>query len=100
MANNAGKIRLEATLQRHIMDYLQQHGAYVFKVVGSPMQQRGTPDLLVCYKGRFLGLEVKLRGEQLKGLQLFEQQRIQQAGGVALRVESLNDVIKALEGIK
>lgn len=88
---------LESTLQRRAISLLRQQGAYVFKVVGSPMQQRGTPDLLVCYKGRFIALEIKVPGAKLDKLQEYEMAKIREAGGAAARVESIEEVYEQLD---
>lgn len=87
----------ESILQRHITVYLREHGAYVFKVVGSPLQQRGTPDLLVCWRGQFIGLEIKLPGQAPTPMQAYELQKIQEAGGRSFVVTSLQDTIELLE---
>jgi len=82
----------ESALQRQIIAYLRGQGAYVFKVVGSPLQQRGTPDLLVCWQGKFIGLEIKaLRGETTL-LQDHEIHKIREAGGRGLVIHSVEDV--------
>ena len=44
---------------------------------------RGTPDLLICYRGRFVAWELKVGKNQATGLQAFNLERIQDAGGVA-----------------
>lgn len=93
---------LESALQRRIIAYLRAQGCYVFKVVGSPLQQRGTPDLLVCWQGRFLAIEIKAvrpdtgRAEKPTPLQLHEMAKVTAAGGRAVVVESLEQVIELL----
>ena len=82
----------ESALQRQIIAYLRGQGAYVFKVVGSPLQQRGTPDLLVCWQGKFIALEIKAPGEKATLLQDHEIHKIREAGGQGLVVQSIEDV--------
>lgn len=82
----------ESVLQRQVIAYLRERGAYVFKVVGSPYQQRGTPDLLVCWKGKFIGIELKVLGQDATPMQDHEIRRIIQAGGCGAVVKSLEDV--------
>ena len=82
----------ESALQRQIIRYLRERGAYVFKVVGSPLQQRGTPDLLVCWQGKFIALEIKVPGEKATLLQDHEIHKIREAGGRGLVVRSIEDV--------
>ena len=50
----------ESRLQRKIQDALKLEGYFVFKVHGSELMMGGLPDLIVCAKGLFIGLEVKL----------------------------------------
>lgn len=82
----------ESALQRQIIAYLREQGAYVFKVVGSPYQQRGTPDLLVCWHGRFIGIELKVPEQEATPMQNHEIYKIQKAGGRGAVVKSLGDV--------
>ena len=82
----------ESTLQCQIITYLRDRGAYVFKAVGSARQQVGTPDLLVCWHGRFIGLEIKIPGEATTPMQAHELQRIRAAGGLGAVVMSVGEV--------
>ena len=86
----------ESTLQRRIIATLREHGAYVFKAVGSPLQQRGTPDLLVCWQGHFIALELKQPGEKATPMQEHEMKKVQEAGGVAMVVVSVGEVLQCL----
>ena len=47
----------EAVLQTKIIKHLASKGAYTVKVITA--SKAGVPDLLVCYKGLFIGIEVK-----------------------------------------
>jgi Holliday junction resolvase len=87
---------MEANLQRHIAKILRDQGDYVFNVVGNPMQQRGTADLLVCHQGLFLAVEVKDKGGKESKLQQFERRKVDAAGGVAGVVWSMDDVASLL----
>lgn len=92
----------ESTIQRNIIQFLQKQGAAVFNVAGGPMQKKGTPDLLVCYKGHFLALEVKQPGQVCSKLQVRELDRVDNAQGVAAAVSSKEEVahlIKDLPGV-
>jgi len=56
-------VATEYTLVNKIKKAILEHypDAWVFKVVGSPQQESGVPDLLVCVRGRLVGIEVKYR---------------------------------------
>ena len=43
---------------------------FFWKESGGPYGTSGVPDIICCYKGRFLGLEAKLPGGRLTPLQL------------------------------
>ena len=56
-------------------------------------------DVICCYKGRFIGLECKLPGGRLTELQKHAIEKINRAGGVACRVESVEDVKRVIERV-
>lgn len=88
---------LERDLVAAIKRYLASLGSdvFYFKEHGGPYGTAGVPDIICCYKGRFLGLEAKLPGGKLSELQRRAISKILRAGGLAGRVESAEDV-KAL----
>ena len=85
---------LEKDIVAAIKRYLSTLGDDVFfwKEHGGPYGVSGVPDIICCYKGRFLGLEAKLPGGRLTALQKRALERINRAGGIARRVESVDDV--------
>jgi hypothetical protein len=56
----------------------------------------GLPDLCCCYKGRLIALELKAPKGKTSPAQDEFIRRINEAGGLALVVRSLDDVISAL----
>ena len=89
---------LERDVVAAIKKYLASLGSDVFfwKEHGGPYGTSGVPDIICCYKGRFLGLEVKLPTGALTELQKRALDRINRAGGIASRVESIADVQKII----
>ena len=85
---------LERDIVTAIKKYLASLGSDVFfwKEHGDPYGCVGIPDIICCYKGHFLGLECKLPGGRLTELQKRTIEKINRAGGVACRVESVEDV--------
>lgn len=80
--------------------------AWVFKVVGSPMQMTGVPDLLVVVEGLLFGLEVKYvrPGESVEHArsratpgQLVQIMKLRQAGAVAAVVTSPAEALALIE---
>jgi len=93
---NGLPIPLEADITRAILDYLRLRGAWVFKVHGHLGQRPGVPDILACYRGRFLAIEVKRLGAALTVRQEAELAAIRGAGGVALVAADVSQAIEAL----
>lgn len=89
---------LERDIVTAIRKYLASLGSDVFfwKEHGSVYGTNGVPDIICCYKGRFLGLECKLPGGRLTKLQKRTIEQINRAGGVACRVESVEDVKRVI----
>ena len=87
----------EAQIQNKIIKYLESLGAYVIKTVTT--NKAGVPDLLACYEGRFIGIEVK-RPEtksRVSKLQAHNLSKIEQADGIALvawNVEMVKEFIE------
>ena len=85
---------LERDIVAAIKRYLASLGSdvFYFKEHGGAYGTSGIPDIICCYKGRFLGLEAKLPGGKLTELQKRALDKINRAGGIARRVESADDV--------
>lgn len=90
---------LEKDIVAAIKKYLASLGSGVFcwKEHGGPYAAAGIPDIICCYHGRFVGLEVKRPGGKLTERQQRTIEKIRRAGGIACRVESVADVKAALE---
>ena len=84
---------LERDIIIAIKIYLASLGRDVFfwKEHGGPYGTSGIPDIICCYKGRFLGLEAKLPGGKLTALQRRALDKINAAAGIGRRVESVDD---------
>ncbi len=85
----------EKKLQSQIIKYLQSKGAYVVKVV---VASHSTLDLIVCYKGKFIAIEVK-GDSKVSQLQLYNITQIQKAGGIAIVATELSQVVELLQVI-
>ncbi len=91
--NNEGKI------QTDIHDYIIGKGGWVINESGSMTKRPGIPDLLACYKGRFLGIEVKTPSGVVSKAQGINCRAIQRAGGLTLAPRSLDDVKRWFKSI-
>lgn len=98
----------EAALVTAIVRAIEKRypGCWVFKVVGSPFQMTGVPDLLVVVEGDLFGLEVKFQrpGESLPHArgrvtpgQAMQIQRLRRAGATADVVTSVEEALEMIE---
>lgn len=87
--------KLEKNVVKRILKYLRSDavGAYANKTHGSPLVTRGTPDIIGCIDGRYIGLECKkdAAGKPTK-IQQHQIDLIRQAGGIAECVSSVAEV--------
>ena len=92
---------LERDIVAAIKKYLFALGADVFfwKEHGGPYGTSGVPDIICCYKGRFIGMECKLTGGRLTELQKRAITKINRAGGIARRVESVDEARAIIQQI-
>lgn len=55
-------------------------GAKCIKIHGSPLMERGTPDLIGSYQGRTFAIETKQPGEKPDPIQVFRLREWKRAG--------------------
>lgn len=82
----------EKSIVDSIRRYLKGIGAKTEKQHGTMYGRNGVPDILGCYQGRCLALEVKCPGKNVTALQEHELKEWQRAGAIAGRVESVKQV--------
>ena len=89
---------LETPLTNRIKNALTKHGAYTVNIHGSKYSAKGTPDLLVCHNGRYIGMEVKTPDKKNTATRAQRQhlQLIKDAGGNADVVTSVADALALL----
>ena len=63
----------------------------------SPARDNGVPDITGCYKGLWIGLEVKNKDGKLQPAQKIFQDRVTKPRGLYFVVRSIEDVINALK---
>ena len=89
----------EKVIENKIKSYLKSIGAYYFKHHGNQFSQVGVPDLIVSYKGRFIGIEVKNETGKTTELQKINLDMIKKSGGISLVARKVEDVKKVIEDI-
>lgn len=96
---------LEKDIQSSIMDYLHMKKIFSWKehsggmmIEGGtrymPLGLKGKADILGCYKGLFLAIEVKRPSGKLSVDQAYFLEAIRNAGGIAFVATSIDDLIK------
>ena len=97
----------EKKVKRKIVDILKQYGMYYFYPVTGGYGASGVPDIIACYNGRFIGIEVKadLKKNKPTALQQKNLSEIAQHGGVALVIDAYNldhlvDTLETLRCVK
>ena len=89
---------LEKDIVAAILRLLKKTPAcFAWKEHGGMYGTAGIPDIVCCYKGRFLGLEVKQPSGRMTELQKQTIDKINAAGGIALRVDSVAEVKSLIE---
>jgi len=94
----SGRLK-ESSLQTIVLQYLKSKGAYTINIEVSAFQSEGEPDIVCCYKGRFLAFETKLPYNKPTPLQAEKLRLINLAGGKAIAVYDLNQVREVLDAI-
>lgn len=89
----------ESKLVKKIQSAFAERGAWGFKYHGGMMSMVGVPDLIYCYKGRFVGVEVKQGNGKPSKIQLEQIRRIKASGGIAGVVWSVDEALELLERI-
>lgn len=91
----------EQTIVESIKRYLKSvKNLFFWKEHGGIYGTAGIPDIIVCYKGRFIAFEVKQPGKVLTTLQNATIKRIIECGGYALKVDNVNQVREVIEAFK
>lgn len=80
----------EGKVKAKVKKILQEAGAYYAMPMGTGFGHSGVPDFLICKAGLFYGIECKANGNKPTALQLYEMQKIRDAGGVTLVVDETN----------
>lgn len=85
----------ESKVKAKCLDIIKKHGAYYFFPVQNGYGRAGVPDIIVCFKGRFLGVECKAGFNKPTLLQEKEIAAIHKAGGSAMVVrEDTTDLLE------
>ena len=76
----------EGKVKKKVIDILKKFGAYYFFPSTNGFGTSGVPDVVVCYRGRFIGIECKAGKNMPTALQEKNLNSISNAGGVSIVV--------------
>ena len=85
----------ESKVKAKCVEVIKKYHAYYFCPAQNGYGRDGVPDIIVCYRGMFLGIECKAGFNKPTALQEREMADIHKAGGSAMVVRE--DTIELLE---
>ena len=74
----------EKSFEKKVKAFLKEYHCWTLKTWSNGIQREGVPDLLVCCNGHFLGVELKAATGKPSELQLWNIDRIREAGGIGI----------------
>lgn len=89
----------EADITRQIRDFLKMQNIWHWKHWSGMGSAPGVSDILGCYQGRFMAIEVKRPGRKATDAQRRFIDNVNDAGGIGFVADSIEDVVEGL-GIK
>lgn len=91
----------EKNFENRVKKFLKDKGCWTLKTWGGGLQRSGIPDLLVCCKSHFIGVELKAPNGKPSELQLWNLVKIDDAGGFGwlLYPDKFDDFKTFIEGL-
>lgn len=90
----------ESEIKKAIKDLVVVRGGFWTSVVeGSVGAKIGDPDMVICYKGRFIAMEGKVYGGVQSDWQKLRMKQIRDAGGYYIIGRSVDDVRELFDRI-
>lgn len=74
-------VQPEQIIKKDIRDHLDACGIYYDNVAQGQYSKPGQPDLIICFDGEFIGIEVKKPNGVQSEIQKRREVQIRQAGG-------------------
>ena len=93
----------EAKVKKKVYKLLKDNGAYYLSPIMGGYRKAGVPDIIACYKGKFLGIECKAGNNVPTKLQWANLKQIQNVGGISLVINEnnlgdLEDSLRRIDG--
>ena len=80
----------EKKVKTQVCKVLKKLGAYYFYASTGGYGSSGVPDIVACYKGKFIGIECKANGNKPTALQAKNLREISIQNGIALVIDDTN----------
>jgi hypothetical protein len=80
----------EGKVKDVVKKYLKEKGIYYIMPATGGYGSSGAPDIVVCHKGKFYGLEIKSGANKPTALQMDNLDRIEKNGGYAFVINESN----------
>lgn len=80
----------EGKVKEVVKKFLKEKGIYYIMPATGGYGSSGAPDIVVCHKGKFYGLEVKSGENKPTALQMDNLDRIEKNGGYAFVINESN----------
>ena len=80
----------ESKVKNSVHRALSDAGAYAVNYIGGMYANNGTPDILACLHGRFIGIEAKAGKNKPTAIQMRNLRDIDDCGGLALVINEEN----------
>lgn len=74
----------EKNFENKVKAFLNEQNCWLLKTWSNGVQRSGVPDLLICCNGYFIGVELKAPNGKPSELQLWNIEKIREAGGIAI----------------
>ena len=87
----------EKQIENTIKKYLASLGVWYIKHHANKFTKVGVPDILACWNGKFVAIEVKTPVGVLSELQKYNLKAISESGGISIVARSLQDVKEVIK---
>ena len=87
----------EKQIENIIKKYLASKGVWYIKHHANKFTKVGVPDILACWQGKFVAIEVKTPIGVLSELQKYNLKAISDAGGISIVARCLEDVEEVIK---
>jgi len=104
-------LELESDLKKQVLKYLQERmnkvgDIYFYKSECGNLSlggrhfktgKKGCPEITLCYKGRYVGIELKTKKGKQQDEQKEAEQRIIKAGGIYCLARNIKDILQIFD---